>query len=191
MNVAVYCASSTRIDQKYGRLASEVGRLLGQHRHTVVNGAGNMGLMAATADACMAAGGEATGVIPQFMIDEGWHHTGMTRLEVTQTMAERKERMAAISDAAIVLPGGVGTLDEMCDLLCQKQLGLYSHPIVIVNLDGYFDPFMQQLQRILDEQFMRPMYASMWSVAASAEEAVQLVESVGESDFADRRKCKF
>ena len=191
MQIAVYCASSTRIHPKYNQLAGEVGRLLGEHGHTVVNGAGNMGLMAATTDACMEAGGKAIGVIPQFMIDEGWQHTGMTRLDITTTMAERKERMAQLSDAAIVLPGGVGTLDELFDLLCQKQLGLYSHPIVIVNLDGYFDPLLGQLARIVSEMFMRPMYASMWSVATSAAEAVRLAETTGENDFADRRKCKF
>lgn len=191
MNIAVYCASSTRIHEKYNLLAQRVGTLLGQQGHTVVNGAGNMGLMALTANACMQAGGEAVGIIPQFMVDEGWHHTGMTRLEVTQTMAERKQRMAEISDGAIVLPGGVGTLDELCELLCLKQLGLYNHPIVIVNLDGYFNPLLSQLQRILDEQFMRPLYATMWSVAASADEAVSLVVNQEDTNFADRRKCKF
>ena len=191
MNIAVYCASSTRIDEKYGRLASNVGRLLGQGGHTVVNGAGNMGLMALTADACMQAGGGAVGVIPQFMVEEGWHHTGMSRLEVTQTMAERKQRMAEISDGAIVLPGGVGTLDELCELLCLKQLGLYSHPIVIVNLDGYFDPLLAQLARTIDQQFMRPIYASMWAVAANADEAVSLALTQEDTDFSDRRKCKF
>ncbi|MCF0193750.1 MAG: TIGR00730 family Rossman fold protein [Bacteroidaceae bacterium] len=191
MKVAVYCASSTRIDGKYRELASDIGRLLGERGHAVVNGAGNMGLMAATADACLDAGGEAIGVIPQFMIDEGWHHTGMTRLEVTRTMAERKSRMAELSDGAIVLPGGIGTLDELTELMCLKQLGLYDHPIVIVNLDGYYDPFLQQMQRTLDERFMRPMYASMWSVASNAEEAVRQVEQTGDTCYADRRKCKF
>ena len=191
MNVAVYCASSTKIDAKYYRLASEVGRLLGEKHHAVVNGAGNMGLMAATANACMEAGGEAIGVIPQFMIDEGWHHTGMTRLEVTETMAARKQLMADLSDGAIVLPGGVGTIDELSELLCLKQLGLYCHPIVVVNLDGYYDPLLEQLRRTIDESFMNPWYATIWTVATSAEEAVEIVETEGSQDYSDRRKCKF
>lgn len=95
--------------------------------------------MAAVADATLAAGGEVTGVIPRFMIEQGWHHTGLTKLVEVENMHERKQLMADLSDAVIALPGGCGTLEELLEVITWKQLGLYLNPIVILNIKGYFD----------------------------------------------------
>ena len=108
MNIAVYCASSTKIHEDFFAAARALGHGLGSRGIGIVNGAGNMGLMAASADACLAAGGEVTGVIPSFMIEQGWHHQGLTHLIETRDMHERKETIARLSDGCIALPGGCG-----------------------------------------------------------------------------------
>ena len=109
-SVCVYSASSTKIDPAYFEAARTLGTLLAQHGIGVVNGAGNMGLMAAVSDAALQAGGQVTGVIPRFMVEQGWHHTGLTRLIEVDDMHQRKQLMARMSDAVIALPGGCGTL---------------------------------------------------------------------------------
>ena len=189
-NVAVYCASSTQLDEKYYRAARELGAELGKRGLTVVNGAGNMGLMQVSADACMEAGGEAIGVIPTFMIEQNWHHRGMTQLIETATMEERKATIERLSDAAVILPGGIGTFDEFFQIATLKQLGLYPHPIVILNVDGYFDPMLEMLQRAMDENFMRDIHAGIWRVATTATEAVELLLSTPLWDSSIRRFAK-
>ena len=107
--IAVYCASSTQIDERYFQDARELGRLMAEGGITLVNGAGNMGLMAESANGCLEAGGQAIGVIPTFMIREGWCHDGMTEIIETSDMHDRQARMAQMTDAGIFLPGGIGT----------------------------------------------------------------------------------
>ena len=112
--------------------------------------------MRSVADAVLENGGEVTGVIPRFMVEQGWHHTGLTRLVEVESMHERKQLMADLSDAVIALPGGCGTLEELLEVITWKQLGLYLNPIVILNTNGFFDPLLDQLKRAIDENFMRP-----------------------------------
>ena len=116
MNITVYSASSGQVPTIYVEAAQELGRLMAEGKHTLINGAGRTGLMGACADACLAAGGKAIGIIPQFMIDQHWQHTGMSQLIVTPNMHRRKELMAEKGDACIALPGGVGTLEELLEL---------------------------------------------------------------------------
>ena len=184
-SVCVYSASSTKIDPVFFNAARELGTLLGQRHIRLVNGAGNMGLMAAVADGARraprvrsGAGGEVTGVIPRFMIEQGWHHTGLTKLVEVENMHERKQLMADLSDAVIALPGGCGTLEELLEVITWKQLGLYLNPIVILNIKGYFDPLLAMLQKAVDENFMRAQHSAIWHVAATAGEAVELVHTV-------------
>ena len=175
MNIAVYCASSTKIHPDFFAAASQLGEGLARRGIGLVNGAGNMGLMGASADACLAAGGQVTGVIPTFMIEQGWHHQGLTRLIETADMHERKQTMARLSDGCIALPGGCGTLEELMEVITWKQLGLYLKPIVILNIRGYYDPLLQQLERGIEEHFMGARHADIWRVATQAEEAIDLV----------------
>ncbi|MBP3829903.1 MAG: TIGR00730 family Rossman fold protein [Bacteroidaceae bacterium] len=177
MKVAVYCASSTKIHEEFFAAARALGQGLGERGIGIVNGAGNMGLMAASADACLAAGGEVTGVIPTFMIEQDWHHKGLTQLIATRDMHERKQTIASLSDGCIALPGGCGTLEELMEVITWKQLGLYLKPIVILNTRGYYDPLLLQLQRGIDEHFMGPRHADIWRVAQTPEEAIDLVLS--------------
>ncbi len=174
MTFTVYSASSGQVPAVYLEAARTLGRLIASGNHTLVNGAGRTGLMGACTDACLAAGGKAIGVIPQFMIDQGWQHRGMTELIITPDMHRRKELMAEKSDACIALAGGVGTLEELLEIITWKQLGLYLKPIIILNTNGYYDALLAQLQRAADECFMRPQHTAIWSVAATPEEAIQL-----------------
>lgn len=174
MTFTVYSASSGQVPAVYLEAARTLGRLIASGNHTLVNGAGRTGLMGACTDACLAAGGKAIGVIPQFMIDQGWQHRGMTELIITPDMHRRKELMAEKSDACIALAGGVGTLEELLEIITWKQLGLYLKPIIILNTNGYYDALLAQLQRAADECFMRPQHTAIWSVAATPEEAIRL-----------------
>ena len=174
-NVCVYSASSTKIAPVYFAAAEELGRLLAMRGINLINGAGSIGLMAATSDACLAAGGTVTGVIPRFMVEQGWQHTGLTELIETETMHERKQIMTKMSDGVIALPGGCGTMEELLEIITWKQLGIYLNPIVILNIDGFYNPLLEMLQRAIDGNFMRPEHQNIWQVATNAQEAVELL----------------
>lgn len=174
-NVCVYCASSTQIDPIYFETAAQLGRLLATRRINVINGAGCLGLMCCLSDAALDAGGTVTGVIPHFMVEEGWQHKGLTQLIETPTMHERKQLMASMSDGVIALPGGCGTLEELLEIITWKQLGLYLNPIVILNIHHYFDPLLEMLEKAIDENFMRRQHGDIWKVAASPEEALDFL----------------
>lgn len=186
-NVCVYCASSSQIAAEYFEAASRLGTLLGQRHIRIINGAGNIDLMKAVSDAALEAGGTVTGVIPRFMVEQGWQHTGLTELIQVDSMHERKEIMARFSDAAIALPGGCGTLEELLEIITWKQLGLYTHPIVILNVGGYFNPLLEMFSHAVAEHFMRPIHSRMWNVAKTAEEAVKLIYSLPDWDKGIRR----
>ena len=177
-SVCVYSASSSKIDKVYFEAAGRLGKLFAERRIRLVNGAGSIGLMRSVADAVLENGGEVTGVIPRFMVEQGWHHTGLTRLVEVESMHERKQLMADLSDAVIALPGGCGTLEELLEVITWKQLGLYLNPIVILNTNDFFDPLLDQLKRAIDENFMRRQHGDIWHVAATPEEAVELVYRV-------------
>ena len=174
-NVCVYSASSTQIAPAYFEAATQLGRLLAIKGINLLHGAGSIGLMAATSNAALAAGGTVTGVIPRFMVEQGWHHTELTRLVETENMHERKQLMARMADAVIALPGGCGTMEELLEIITWKQLGLYLNPIVILNVNGFYDPLLSMLQQAVDQHFMHPEHAGIWRVATTAEEAVEML----------------
>lgn len=172
-NVCVYSASSTQIAPVYFQVAEELGRLLAEKHINLINGAGYRGLMGTTSNAALAAGGTVTGIIPRFMVEQGWHHQGLTRLVETETIHERKQLMADLSDGVIALPGGCGTLEELLEIITWKQLGLYLKPIVILNVDGYYNPLIEMLQNAISGNFMRKEHEAIWQVATTAQEAVE------------------
>lgn len=186
-SVCVYSASSTKIDKAYFEAAAQLGRLLAGKHIRLINGAGNIGLMRSVADAVLENGGEVTGVIPEFMIEQGWHHSGLTELVAVESMHERKKRMADLSDAVIALPGGCGTLEELLEIITWKQLGLYLNPIVILNINGFFDPLLHMLEKAIDENFMRRRHADIWHVARTPEEAVELIHTIPVWDSSIRK----
>lgn len=174
-SVCVYCASSTKIDEAYFEAAKQLGELLAEKNIRIINGAGCQGLMAAVSDSALEAGGKVTGVIPHFMVEQGWNHTGLTQTIETETMHERKNLMAEMSDAVITLPGGCGTLEELLEIITWKQLGLYLKPIVILNINGYFNSLIEMLEKAIEQNFMRPEHEKLWDVANTPGEAVELL----------------
>jgi len=188
--IAVYCASSTQIDESYFKDARKLGQLMAGQGVTLVNGAGNMGLMAESANGCLEAGGKTIGVIPTFMIKEGWCHDGMTEIIETADMHERQARMAEMTDAGIFLPGGCGTFAELMELITWKQLGLYLKPIVLLNTDGYFDSLLNTLHQAITQNFMRPVHADIWKVAPTPDDALRMALETPLWDTSIRRFAK-
>ena len=174
-NVCVFCASSANIDERYLADARELGNLLAQEGWRCVNGGGAVGLMGAVTDGTLDAGGEVTGVIPKFMVDNGWCYDRLMDVVVTADMHQRKQMMSNMADAVIALPGGVGTLEELLETLTWRQLGLVKVPIIILNTLGYYDPLLAMLRHAIDEGFMKPSHGQLWQVAATPADAVALL----------------
>lgn len=173
MAVAVYCGSSANLPEIYLDAAATLGRELASRGVTLVSGAGRFGLMGAIADAAIAAGGRTHGVIPQFMVDRGWQHDGMDVLDVVADMHSRKARMAELADACIALPGGVGTLDELIEILDLRQLGEYKGNIVILNINDYYAPLLSMLATGVQQGFIPADHGRLYKVASSVTEAVR------------------
>ena len=176
-NVCVFCASSANIDGRYLDDAHELGRLLAEGGWRCVNGGGAVGLMGAVTDGTLDAGGMVTGVIPKFMVDNGWCYDRLEDVIVTADMHQRKHIMSEMADAVIALPGGVGTLEELLETLTWRQLGLVKSPVIILNTLGYYDSLLALLQHAIDEQFMKPSHSQLWQVATTPQEAISLLEA--------------
>ena len=175
--ITVYCASSSQISPVYMEQAVLLGALMASRGLTCINGGGNKGLMSTISDAVLAANGKVTGVIPQFMLDEGWFHPNLTELIVTKDMHTRKQIMAQKSDGCIALPGGIGTMEELLEIITWKQLGLYDCPIVILNINNYYDDLLKMLEKAVKENFMHLEHQRIYEVAVSVEEALNVIES--------------
>ena len=176
-NICVYCASSSKIDSKYVETAKRLGSLLAENNMQLVYGGGSVGLMGILADSVLHKGGKVRGIIPKFMVEAEWQHEGLTKLILTETMHERKEKMAAMSNAVVALPGGCGTLEELLEVITWKQLGIYRNPIIIVNVDGYYNHLLAQFQQAADELFMRPQHLDMWTVVETADEVPEAIKN--------------
>jgi len=174
--ICVYCASSSQVKPSYFKATSRLGKILADAKLSVVYGGGSMGLMGQLADSTLEAGGKITGVIPRFMCDVEWNHTGLTELILVDTMHERKEKMAMMADAVVALPGGCGTLEELLEVITWKRLGIFTKPIVIVNLEGYFDDLISMLNRAVEEHFMRDEHRQMWEIVQQPEEVLEAIQ---------------
>lgn len=167
--VCVYCGSSPGAQPAYAEAARALGTLLAVEGIGLVTGGGRVGLMGAVADAVLAAGGEAVGVIPQALVDREVAHEGLTRLHVVQTMHERKALMADLSDAFVALPGGLGTLEEISEMLTWAQLGIHHKPCGLLNVAGYYAPLVQFLDHAVEERFVRRAHREMITTATDAQ----------------------
>ena len=175
------------MDASFFEAATRLGSVIAGKGMTLVTGGGCQGLMRAVEDGALDAGGKAIGVIPSFMIDSGWQHTGLTELRVTADMHERKKLMADLSDAVVALPGGCGTMEELLEVITWKQLGLYLNPIVILNTDGYYDMLIKQLEHAVETHFMGEIHSKIWSVASTPEEALEIIENTPRWDASIRK----
>ena len=154
--ICVYCGSNTGSKPAYTERAMALGERLARDGLTLVYGGGNVGLMGVVADAVLENGGEVIGVIPEQLV--GWEvaHKGVTRLEVVANMHERKMRMFDLSDAFVALPGGFGTLDEMFEMLTWRQLGIGNRPCAFLDVDGFYQPLIGMIDRMVEERFLHP-----------------------------------
>jgi uncharacterized protein (TIGR00730 family) len=175
--ICVYCASSTQVKRSYFEAAAKLGRILANAQISIVYGGGALGLMGQLADSTLEAGGKITGIIPRFMCEVEWNHTNLTKLILVDTMHERKEKMAAMADAIVALPGGCGTFEELLEVITWKRLGIFTKPIVIVNVEGYFDALVAMLDRAVDEHFMREEHRQMWAVVNTPEEVFSAIQN--------------
>lgn len=176
-NICVYCASSTRVKDSYFKAADRLGKLFVEAGISAVYGGGSVGLMGCFADSILNAGGKITGIIPQFMCEEEWDHRGITELIIVESMHARKEKMAFMSDAAVALPGGCGTMEELLEVITWKQLGIFTKPIIIVNIDGYYDSLIEMLERAVDENFMREIHKKIWTVVETVDEVLPAIKN--------------
>ena len=173
--VCVYCASSRQSDAAYFEAAASLGRSLAECGVTIVYGGGAVGSMGALADAALAAGGKVVGVLPRFMYDLEWGHPRLTELRLVGDLHERKRLMIEEVDAIVALPGGSGTLEELMEAITWKRLGLHGHPIVLVNVRGFFDPLIALLERCIAERFMDQRHRAMWTVVGAADAVVEAI----------------
>lgn len=176
--ITVFCASSAKVDNVYKDAAYRLGSLLAEENITCVCGAGNCGLMRAVADGALDNGGNVTGVIPQFMVDNGWCHNGLTETIITADMHERKETMSRLADAVIALPGGCGTLEELLEIITWKQLGLFHGVIIILNTNGYYNHLIAMLRHCVSENFMKQSHSKLWHISQTPEEAIQILKTI-------------
>jgi len=185
-NVCVYCASSEKSPAVYHEAATRLGAGLARNGCGIVYGGGAIGSMGRVADAALTAGGRVTGVIPRFMMDLEWGHRGLTELRIASDIHERKRLMMELSDAVVALPGGCGTLEELFEAITWKRLGLYLNPIVIVNVNGFFDSCVQLLSRCIDDRFMDERHAQMWSVVAEPDDVLDALSAAPEWSLTTR-----
>ncbi|MDQ1451727.1 MAG: hypothetical protein QOK38_1593 [Acidobacteriaceae bacterium] len=177
-SVCVFCASSDGAEPIFLEAAKVLGRSIAGRGWHLVYGGAEVGLMGAMADAALAAGGAVTGVIPRSLVDREIAHRGLTQLIEVNSMHERKAEMARRADAFLVLPGGLGTLDELCEILTWAQLGIHEKPIVLINIAGYWDAFLGMLDRAVAAGFLRSGHRALSRVAPDVNAACDAVERI-------------
>lgn len=169
-SLCVYCGSSARVDDRYKTAAASLGALIAARGLQLVYGGGRVGLMGIVADAALGAGGQVVGIIPEHIQALEVEHTGLTELHVVDSMHTRKRMMFDRSDAFIVLPGGLGTLDEAFEMLTWRQLKLHEKPVVFVDIDGFWRPFLRLVDHMVAQGFVRPENRDLYQVVETVEE---------------------
>ncbi len=182
MRICIYCASSAKIDETYFEATERLAKILVNSGVQVIYGGGGHGLMGKLADTVLAHGGQIKGIMPQFMNEVEWAHKKVTDFEFTNTMHERKAKFLENIDALIALPGGTGTLEELLEAITLKRLGQFTKPIIILNTNGYYDPLIQMLERCVEERFLRPIHAEMWTFVHQPEEVMSAINQSMEWD---------
>ncbi len=159
--ICVFCGSSSGARDVYRRVAEATGRTIARRGLGVVYGGAAIGLMGALADGALAEGGEVIGIIPGALVAREIAHGGLTRLDIVPSMHERKARMAELADAFVALPGGMGTLEEMAEILTWAQLGLHQKPCGLLDVEGYWAPLVAFLDHAVQERFLRPQHRAL------------------------------
>lgn len=175
--VTVFCGSSSAVEERYFAAARELGEKLAKRSWALVYGGGRVGLMGALAGAVRAHDGHLTGVIPRALLQMGVGETGVSELIVTEGLRERKAIMDERADAFVALPGGLGTLEEILEVMTLKQLGYHHKPIAVLDLGGYFDPLWNQIERGIDERFIKAEFLDLWYPASDVDALLRYLES--------------
>ena len=174
-SICVYCGSNLGERNSYLEAAQSLGAEMAAQGITLIYGGGNVGLMGAVADAVLAAGGRVVGVIPQALVDKEVAHSGLSDLRVVGSMHERKLLMAELADAFIALPGGLGTLEEFCEVATWTQLGLHQKACGLLNIEGFYNGLLAFLNHAMEEKFIRPEHRT---IILSDKEPVELIEKL-------------
>lgn len=176
-SICLFCGANVGARPAYTQAAREFGALLARESIALVYGGGSVGLMNESANAALAHGGDVIGVITRELMEREVGHAGLTTLHVVETMHDRKLMMAQLADAFIALPGGYGTFDELCEMLTWDQLGIQAKPVVLVNIDGYFEGFLAQLERAVDDRLLTPANRAMLAVAGDVPAALEALRA--------------
>ncbi len=176
-SACVYCGSSTTSDPSFDAPTIDLGSRLAKAGITLVYGGGSPGLMGKVADSCMAAGGKTIGIIPDHILKLESRHNDLSELHVVDNMHTRKMMMAEKSDAFVVMPGGFGTLDEAFEILTWKYLGVHNKPVIIANINGYWDPLLTLIKHMHGLQFVRDDHMKTYVVAQTVDEILSILES--------------
>ena len=174
--ICVFGASSDRLENTFTETAYELGVLMAQRGWDCVNGAGSAGLMRAVSDGVLDNGGLVTGVIPKFMVDNGWEYDRLSEIIVTPDMHTRKEKMVELADAFSVLPGGCGTLEEVMEIYTWRQLGIINKPIILLSTVGFYKPLVEMIDRCGTLGFMQHSHTRLWKVARTPKDALDKLE---------------
>ena len=175
MKICVYCASSNHVDEKYWAAAKELGELIGEGGHSLVWGGGKVGLMGEVARAAQGKGAKLYGVITETLVDMEISYEEADELLVVETMRERKGLMEEKADAFVALPGGPGTLEELSEILVGRFLKHHEKPIVLVNVNGFYEPFMKLIEHYVKERFAKEKYCDLFKLVDTPEEAIEVV----------------
>lgn len=177
-SICVYCGSRPGKNKNFHLLAENMGKILSQNKIKLVYGGGNVGLMGIIATSVMNNGGEVHGIIPSHLHDIERPHKNISQLTVVDNMHQRKRMMFDHSDAFIILPGSIGTLDETIEIITWRQLKLHDKPIVLINADGYWSPFLNLINNIIDQQFTVPDTLDLFHVVNDPKEVIPLLKSL-------------
>lgn len=163
-SLCVYCGANAGVSPRYAEEARGLARAMVEANLSLVYGGGNVGLMGVIADEVLRLGGEVTGVIPTALVEREVGHTGLTRQFIVKDMHERKAMMAQLSDGFIAMPGGMGTLEELFEMLTWSQLGIHAKPVGLLNVDGFYDSLMGFIGHASGQGFIRPQHAALMLV---------------------------
>jgi len=177
VKICVYCSSSSKINDKYFKSTENLAKEFIKEKISVVYGGGGAGLMGHLADTIIDNGGNIKGISPRFMKDIEWTHKRLIDLELVDTMHERKSKFLEGIDGIVALPGGCGTLDELIEVITFKRLGLFFKPIIILNVDGFYDPFKEMLEKCVDEKFMDDKHLEMWQFVDDFKDVVPSIRN--------------
>lgn len=178
--ITVFCGSNHGSDAIFTEEAIRLGHLLADNNIGLVYGGGNVGLMGKIADAVLEKGGKVIGVIPDFMVDKELAHEGATQIIITKTMHERKAKMMELSDAFIAMPGGIGTLEELIETYTWLQLRIIDYPIGLLNVEGYYDPLIEMLDKMVDKKFLKNIHRNRLIVD---EDAKTLIAKIARTQY--------